>query len=475
MFWWGLLVLMLWGEAAWSEPELRVEVDFQSVDGELRTLSGVQGSPYPMAPGDVPQVELYRQFAIGLCRFPQDCEPNTLTLSGLFPNARAAPQQPSSYHFERIDAHIRAAREAGCRILWQTSYDVGGTDRWVGLNLGGQAPRDLELWGQVVRRCLEHFNHGWKDGFRETVEMVEFVNEPDGLGGFTGPERQRLVPAFLFFLRVLQTHNQIHPEFPVAAVGPGIPLSWDQWERWRGPLRHLLAEMKRENLKLEVFSFHTYGRQISPRDNRLLAQALRSELDAAGLRQTRLMNSEWQGGDYLRTLLGVPKVRTQVYDERQIGLFREGLATYAVACKIAWQGVVDESCYYLAKRRCVPSTVQTAGLDVATLFAPPDRANPLAYQERLWERLARETPLRCRTRDLYAHNIYALGLRSRSGSARGLLLANLRPRAQDLRLLTESQPLRSTRTVGVTGQPGPEVVDGRLKVPALTTLWIPWP
>jgi hypothetical protein len=35
------------------------------------------------------------------------------------------PDSRGSYRFTAIDRHIMASREAGCDILWQSSYDVG--------------------------------------------------------------------------------------------------------------------------------------------------------------------------------------------------------------------------------------------------------------------------------------------------------------------------------------------------------------
>lgn len=469
----AVLGALLLTSRAWASPPLVLEVDFHQVVGEFNALSGVQGSPYPIAPGDVEHSDAFRRYSVQLCRFPQDCMPNTLTLSGIFPQARADPEMPSSYRFQEIDHHIRSARVAGCEILWQTSYDVGGSDSWQGINLGGRAPQDLDLWGRVVTRCLEHFNHGWSDGMDRTVEYVEFVNEPDGLGGFKGAQRPRLLPAFLHFLRIVEEHNRRHPDFPVTAVGPGIPLSWDAWASWKPGLARMLKALRQEGHDLGVFSFHTYGKDTSPQGNRKLAQALRAELDAHGFAQTRLMNSEWQGGDYLKALLGIPPGQVQAPDARQVILYRQALASYAVACKIGWQGSLDKSCYYLAKRRCFPPNVKmgSLGLDLGTYFPAHGPAYELAEQEKLLVTLAQQTPLRCWNRDLSPQNLFALALRSKNGQRKVVLLCNLSLRARTCHLRrVDSKPVQGK--LYCIGKGSGQAVREQVHLPSMTTCWL---
>ena len=474
--WLGLVAMcgaLLWAGRAWAKPNIDIEVDFAEIVGEFRPLSGMQGSPYPVAEGDVEQVESFREFGIQLCRFPQDCLPNTLTLSGIFPDAKADPAVESSYHFEEVDKHIRSAKAAGCRILWQSSYDVGGTDSWKGVNLGGRAPQDLELWGQVVDRCLEHFNHNWKNGFHHSVEFVEFVNEPDGLGGFEGPERERMFPAFLHFLSVIEAYNQRHPDFPVLAVGPGIPMSWDRADIWKPALRKRLSELRDSGKDLPVFSFHTYGEDISPQGNRKLALALRAELDAHGFEKTRLMNSEWQGGDYLKAVLGLTPGKVYTPTPQQAALYRQALATYALSCKIAWQGVLDESCYYLAKRRVFPSHVETAGLDLGICFPPQGPANDLAKQEKLLATFAEHTPLRVFVTEVYEQNVFALALRSKDDSYRVLLLCNLNIESRHckVRMAGSNTGKGWVRALGSDEKtPFSETIE----LPGMSTSWVEW-
>jgi len=429
----------------WAQP-VTVRVDFRQTQGPFVRMSGVQGSPYPMAPGDVDHSQAFRDHHLQLCRFPQDCPPNRLTLSGIFPDEEADPEDPKSYRFEQIDRHILAARKAGCQILWQASYDIGQSDSWKGLNLGGRAPRNMARWCRVVHRCLEHFNNGWAQGHRGCVSYVEFVNEPDGLGGFTGAERKRLGPCFVQFLRAIKKYNQIHPDTPVQAVGPGVPLSWDQWQTYQLPTQRLLEMLKNNQVELPIFSFHTYGEDTSPGANQKLARAFRQLLDAHGMQSTRLWNTEWQATDHIRKQLGDRRPSSAQSITPQLQSLYQGLvAAYALACKIRWQGVVDASCYYIGVRRCFPPTDLRPRLDLAIFFPPQAAPTPLAQQEKLLAQGSGPLTQRVSTSVTPEDDeISALGLSGPQGWR--LLLSNPSTRARKLSLVLQlPRPLSALR------------------------------
>jgi hypothetical protein len=423
-----------------SPEELTVRVDYRDIVGTFNRLSGAQGSPFPDVTGDREKVELFRGYHVSLCRFPQDCAPNSSTLAAIFPDGRVNPDDPAGYHFTTIDRHIAAAREAGCAILWQSSYDVGLSDRWVGINLGGRAPRDMRLWCRVVERCLEHFNNSWQGGFDYAVKYVEFVNEPNGLGGFRGEEAARLAPAFFDFLDMVERYNEKHPATQVKACGPGIPFSWDEWSAWEPRFRKLFLMMKRKKIALPVLSFHTYGKDTSPQANEKIARAYRRLLDEYDMRETELWNSEWQGGDFLKVSLGIkaPGMRRE-YSESERKIFAKGLATYALSCKIRWQGLLDGSSYYLAHMRAYPEDFEkkiSKRTYAGMMFDPDKGATPLAEQERLTFLIMKQAPLLCRASLSRDDGLFAaLGTRSLKGETISLLLCNLKAATRVVKIM----------------------------------------
>jgi len=407
-----------------TEP---VEVDLDAVVGPFDRLSGVQGSSRPLFASDVDRVALFRDHHIEHARIDQDCPPNSLTLGGIFPDETADPDAPASYTFGEIDASIGAARAAGANVLWQAGYDVGRSDRWVGRNLGGRPPTDVARWTRVVTRCLEHFNHGWAGGTERAVADVEFLNEPDGLGGFTGQERPRLVPTFLAFLDAIAMHNRNHLDAPVRAVGPGLPFSLAEWSRFREPFAHALDRIAAEGKQLPVFSFHTYGHDVAPASNATLARELRALLDAHGHARTELWNTEWQAGDFMRRHLQLDpttEARSTLDERRRYGA---AMAAYALACKLRWQGVVQRSYYYRINQRAYPPGHSDPFVGEGSLLSGANRPGALALHELLTHRAFTAAPQRCATTYRDDDGLVTVqGLRSIAGDTCALLVSNLR-------------------------------------------------
>jgi hypothetical protein len=438
-----------------AEPRARerVRVDVARVVGPFDRLSGAQGSPAAIVDGEPELVRQFQAASIGRTRFPQDCEPNTLTLAGIFPDDAADPESASSYHFEAIDRHVRAARAAGARVLWQASYDVGRSDHWKGLNLGGRPPADLRRWTKVVARCLDHFAAGWANGFDGAVDAVEFINEPDGLGGFNGADAKRLSQAFIDFLDTIEAWNRAHPAIAVRAVGPGIPLSFAEWPTWRPRFDAALGELKKSGKTLPVFSFHTYGDDVSPAANEKLARALRALLDAHAMTSTELWNTEWQAGDFLRQHLSIDAARATRAGDAERRRFTAAAASYAIACKLRWQGVVAGSCYYRANRRAFPPGRTPPQIDTRAGEGPFFHANGklagLGLQEVLLKRVAETTPERCPCEHGDDGLLTVTGLRSKDGSKVSVLVSNLDTRARDLDIHVVGAPRLARARVAV--------------------------
>ncbi|MFH1469492.1 MAG: hypothetical protein ABIO70_34215 [Pseudomonadota bacterium] len=458
------------GRPAHAAGPTPVEADLGAVEGSFRRLSGVQGSPWPIVEGDGVHTARYREHHIDWARFPQDCAPNTLTLGGIFPDAAADPDDPASYRFGEIDQRLEAAREAGCAVLWQASYDLGPTDAWQGLNLGGRPPRDLERWCAVLARCLAHFSVGWTGGLHGAVQAVEFINEPTGLGGFGGRHLPELIPAFACFLDTVAAHNLAHPEAPVRAVGPGVPLCWSDWPAWEPRFTRLLAELRAGGRALPVFSFHTYGDDTSPASNARLARALRALLDAQGFEGTELWNTEWQGGGFLRDHLRIRGATANRATEADLRHYAAGLATYVLSCKLRWQGVVDGSFVYRANQRAFPPGRE---LPVATLrpglfFAPDGTVWPLAQQELLTWRLQQAAPLRCGTAHDDDRLLLARVFRSEDSNTVAMLACNLHPVERSLVLRLRGLP-QHRRIVGLTSSTllGAGLVEEDLPLPGV--------
>lgn len=449
-------LLILFTSSFSSVFAAELSINFNNKTGKINPLSGVQGSPFPIVEYDLERVEQFRDSHISLVRFPQDCYPNTLTLGGIFPDAAADAELPESYNFKGIDQHIKAAASAGCDILWQASYDIGESDSWHDINLGGRAPVDMKKWCRVVKKCLMHFNNGWAGGYNYTVKFVEFINEPGGLGGFRGDNAKKIPQAFMAFIEAIEEYNRENPSTPVKAVGPGLPFSIAEWPARKQQIQNAIELFRRKGVKLPIFSFHTYGGDTSPIGTALLGKAYRNVLDEAGFSDTQLWNTEWQGGDFLAKEfdLDLQKLALTASSE-DVEKYKRALATYALSCKIRWQGIIDGSCYYRANKRAhaprfTPKSPFYTSFD-SPFFLADGSPTPLARQEALMYRIAAETPYRCQINsDSPNQLITAMACRSSDGSTLNILVCNLSNAAENFRL-TCSMPVADRYNAFVTG------------------------
>jgi hypothetical protein len=165
-----------------------VDYSFPDPLSPAQTLSGIQGSPTPVVSGDPDLKDLYGNYNFGVVRIAQDdfCD---YSMEGIFPVPSKQTSFPSSYEFTKIDQLMRGVRDAGDSVLWQASYDIGldqgcrvEGDRHKGLPL-----RNPTKYAEIAAFALRHFNYdqSWDPNAQDfKVGLVEFVNDPFGLGGY---------------------------------------------------------------------------------------------------------------------------------------------------------------------------------------------------------------------------------------------------------------------------------------------------
>lgn len=154
----------------------------------VQTLSGIQGSPTPVVSGDPDLKDSYATYNFGVVRIAQNdfCD---YSMEGIFPVPSKQPAFPSSYDFTKIDQLMRGIQDVGDSILWQASYDIGLDQgcRLEGDRHKGLPIRDSAKYAEIVGFALRHFNYdqSWDPNAQDfNVGLVEFVNDPFGLGGY---------------------------------------------------------------------------------------------------------------------------------------------------------------------------------------------------------------------------------------------------------------------------------------------------
>ena len=148
------------GRAAFDEPFLAADdapparaliVDYNQVVGRVRSFQQVNYGPLGSAPAGLLEHGQGRPHVAAV----------EVDVTAVFPNPRADPESPASYHFQASDAALAAADQAEmlCRLV-------------DGPAVTGRRAAPTR-WGQVVQHIAGHYNDGWADGYRYGIRYWE--------------------------------------------------------------------------------------------------------------------------------------------------------------------------------------------------------------------------------------------------------------------------------------------------------------
>ena len=150
-----------------------IEIDYQSDEGVLLNLSGLQGGPEPLVSGDKSLTARYMESQVNIVRVPQGylCP---YSLSWIFPDASASEFEPANYKFQQfesgfdgygpvypgLDLVMERASSVGARVVFQAYSDLGTASCNVNVNgiMQGQPLVDPNKWANVVANVVRHYN-----------------------------------------------------------------------------------------------------------------------------------------------------------------------------------------------------------------------------------------------------------------------------------------------------------------------------
>ncbi len=335
-----------------NEAKVKViNIDYRVELGDVSSLSGLHGGPVPTVLGDVSLIEHFLQAGVNLVRMPQGylCE---YTLSGIFPNPTANPDDPASYNFDAIDSVMVGAAALQGRILFQALFDVGlnTCDADAQLDGGGQRPANPALWAKVIVNTLRHFNKdldsgGWPDTNRQTFNVfyVESIDDPLGRGGYT--DVKDVVDDFIVLSDAVKT------AFPDAfdgsrmnMVGPAMSISSASEVSGHAIFTFVDELINRGKIDhLNVLSFQTEVQQ--PAENEAIASALRQGLKDRGLDGKVELWATRYREDPSEDFNPEPK------NDLEVPKWSNFSGAFQTATRIAWQDDVDAAIFYRGDRR----------------------------------------------------------------------------------------------------------------------------
>jgi xylan 1,4-beta-xylosidase len=287
-----------------SHSSLRdVQVNAGKVVGTIRSFQGFNGPPFPIMEGLPNLVRQYKDLHIDMVRthdimgptdiaarysvdnpllawlVPDSKQRTALVQSSdagqIFPDWKADPEKPESYHFAASDKFIQAIQESGAEVYYRIGRSFGAD--YTGLP-------DFDKFAAVVKHIALHYNQGWVNGFHDKIRYWEFWNEPD-------------LP--LFWTETPETFYRLYEKTARAlkSVDPSIKVGGDAQALAfnAGPYREGLIEYcARNHVPLDFYSWHHYAMaSADPYDMVRIGADIRKLLAAQGFSKTESILSEW--------------------------------------------------------------------------------------------------------------------------------------------------------------------------------------
>ncbi len=266
-----------------------MKINFNNTDGKIKYLNAVNNGPTaPSVRVSTNNFEAYRAAGIPYARNHDASFYNgyggehTVDVHRIFKNFDADENDPKSYIFEPTDKYVLNTFAAGTKVFYRLGASIEH-----GFKYGTYPPRDFAKWARICEHIILHYTEGWAEGFELDIEYWEIWNEPD-CRNYDGsnPCWQGTEEEFIALYRAAA--NYLKSKFPSLKIGgPAFTGVWDN----DGFVDKFLTAVKEENIPLDFFSFHWYGRNI--RDLRETLDKAERIMRDHGLLGTELILNEW--------------------------------------------------------------------------------------------------------------------------------------------------------------------------------------
>lgn len=266
--------------------EVRLDVDFTTITGEIRPLHGINKGPIALG-GLIDLAEEHRQLQIPFVRL-HDCQwpyPDIIDIHAIFRTPDADPTRAESYDFALTDDYLTAVHKTGAKIIYRLgeSIEHGSVKRFV------HPPKDAARWTEICRGIIRHYNEGWANGFKYDIRYWEIWNEPENRPAmWTGNDAQ-------YFDLYRTAATGLKQSFPNLKIGgPAVGFSGSiENGRFRPSefVTNFLTMCRRDRVPLDFFSWHCYT--ADPAELVWRARAIRELLDSYGFQKTESHLNEW--------------------------------------------------------------------------------------------------------------------------------------------------------------------------------------
>ncbi len=233
-------------------------------------------------------------------------------IPNIFRNFDADVNDPASYDFTFTDILLKALIENGVEPYFRLGVTIENFHEIKAYRIF--PPKNNQKWAEICEHIIRHYNEGWANGFYYHITYWEIWNEPDGHHDIKQNAMWKGTPEqYLELYKTTSLHlrkcfgNSIKiggyascgfyaalNEQTVSGEAFGIKHELSDWDkRIMGFIKFFkmfLAFVKKENLPLDFFSYHSYN---GVKDNLLMQRYCEKMLDEYGFHDTEIHLNEW--------------------------------------------------------------------------------------------------------------------------------------------------------------------------------------
>lgn len=291
---------------------MQIRIDFDKKIGNVKPFHAINNAPllgtdnklfHYLSDAHVPYSRLHDTGgAYGGFRY--------VDIENIFRDFNADESDPDSYDFAFTDWLLTELVNAGSEPFFRLGATIENSQHIKAYHI--YPPKDCLKWAKICEGIINHYNHGWADGFNYNITYWEIWNEPDNMPKIEDNPMWKGTKEEYFRLYEVAS-NYLKQKFPYIRIGgyascgfyavdknfSKIANSSPRTEYFVDFFHEFLQYISSAEHKspLDFFSWHSYA---DSKSNSFYCDYARSQLDKYGFTEAESILNEWNPGIHRR-------------------------------------------------------------------------------------------------------------------------------------------------------------------------------
>jgi len=213
---------------------------------------------------------------------------NLVDVPMIFPLFHADANDPRNYNFRATDDYIANCLACGTKVYYRLGVSIDHSiNKYV-----IEPPADTKKWIEIVCHIIDHYNHGWADGFHHNIEYWEIWNEAEGIPGEGALPLHTMwnAPVETYYAFYAEVATALKKRYPELKIGGPSNCNWGLRNN-RFYAKEFLEYVHNAEAPLDFYSYHIYANSMDWVSRQL--KEIRSTLDSLGFEKTEIHITEW--------------------------------------------------------------------------------------------------------------------------------------------------------------------------------------